>query len=210
MGSSSFSIKSLDPYILGLWGADGYHRTSSIGLTAIYPELFKRFYDFFAEIFLQQRIKLRVYTNLGKPKPIPPAMSWYQGQISYAKGNKLSNQAWQLYVNSRPLLRQFRRMLKKRLTMPQQEIIPYFAGRFDGDGSVAKNLKNDFRITYGNRHQAKIDQKLLIEAGFKNTNIYQYQQAGTYVIYVSTTESLSLSNRLKPYSAKLSAKLVTP
>ncbi len=210
VGSSSLTIKSLDPYILGLWGADGYHRTSSIGLTAIYPELIKRFYHFLAEIFPLERMRLRVYTNQGKPRPLPPAMRWYQGKTTFSKGTKLSNQAWQLYVNSRPLLRKFRSQLKQRLSIPKKAIVPYIAGRFDGDGSVAKNLKNDFRITYYNRSQAEIDQKLLIKASFTHNNIYQYKQAGTHVIYVSTKESISLVNRLKPYSAKLSKRLVTP
>lgn len=210
VGSSSIIQKSLDPYILGLWGADGYHRTSSIGLTAIYPELIKRFYNFLEEIFPLERMRLRIYTNNGHPKPLPPAMKWYEGKITFSKGTKLSNQAWQLYVNSRPLLRKFRSSLDERLKMPENLIISYIAGRFDGDGSVAQNHKNDFRITYSNRYQAELDQKLLIKAGFNNTNIYQYQQAGTHVIYVSTKESLKLGKQLKPYSAKLSNILVTP
>lgn len=210
MGSSSFSKQSLDPYILGLWGADGYHRTSSIGLTAIYPELIKRFYSFLETLFPLERMRLRIYTNEGQPITLPLTMSWYQGKKSFAKGTKLSSQAWQLYVNSRPLLRKFRSSLEQRLTLKNKELIPYLAGRFDGDGSVAKNLKNDFRITYSNRQQAKLDQKLLIRAGFNQSSIYQYQQAGTYVIYVSTKESTELCQTLKPDSAKLSGKLVTP
>jgi intein/homing endonuclease len=210
VGSSSIIQKSLDPYILGLWGADGYHRTSSIGLTAIYSELIKRFYSFLRETFPLEKLRLRVYTNNGEPIPIPSAMNWYQGKVTFAKGTKLSSQAWQLYVNSRPLLRHFRNRLKKRLSLPKSSIIPYIAGRFDGDGSVAKNLKNDFRITYCNRHEAEIDQQLLNQFGFKHINIYQYQKAGTHVIYVSTQESLPLGNRLRPYSAKLSNILVTP
>lgn len=211
MGSSSILKKSLDPYILGLWGADGYHRTSSIGLTAIYPELIKRFYTFLEDYFPLDRMRLRVYTNSGQPEPIPPVMHWYQGKISFAKGNKLSNQAWQLYVNSRPLLRKIRSSLEQRLSINSTKAIEaYIAGRFDGDGSVAKNHKNDFRIAYSNCHKAKIDQQLLSKIGVSHTKIYQYQQAGTHVIYVSTTESNDLCKRLKPYSAKLSNILVTP
>jgi intein-encoded DNA endonuclease-like protein len=88
--------------------------------------------------------------------------------------------------------------------------IAYTAGRFDGDGSVARNHKNDFRITYSNRHEAMIDQKLLTKIGVNHTNIYRYQQAGTHVIYVSTKQSLQLCKRLRPHSAKLTNLLVTP
>lgn len=210
MGSSSNRQKTLiDSYILGLWGADGYHRTSSIGLTSVSPELIKRFYLFLITNFSLLRIRLRVYSNNGGVVVLPSEMKWYKGKLLFSKGTKLSNLAYQIYVNSRPLLREFNDLISNRVTRQPDKIVKYFAGRFDGDGSVAKDFRTDFRVVYKDNRQASIDKQLLKKIGF-DSQIYRYQKAGTHVIYVSRYLSEKLCRILKPYSAKLTGLLVTP
>ena len=88
--------------------------------------------------------------------------------------------------------------------MEKPEIISaYFAGRFDGDGSVDKNMRNDCRIVYSNEKEAKVDQKLLEKIGIKNTKVYHYASARTYCLYVSRYESERFLEYIKPYSIKL-------
>ena len=48
-------------YILGLWCADGYHRTSSIGLSNIKTKLIQRFAKYLRNLFDEDRLRLRVY-----------------------------------------------------------------------------------------------------------------------------------------------------
>ena len=66
VGSSSsnfcnFSNRVKDARILGLWYADGYHRTSSIGLSSIDSDLIKDFSEFLAGLLGLNRLRLRVY-----------------------------------------------------------------------------------------------------------------------------------------------------
>lgn len=50
-----------DAYIIGLWCADGYHRTSSIGISNTDTDLIERFREFFLKFLPEERIKLRTY-----------------------------------------------------------------------------------------------------------------------------------------------------
>jgi hypothetical protein len=175
---------SKDAYILGLWCADGYHRTSSIGLTSVDEELISVFQIFLKRGFLENRIKMRVYSSDGS--------TGYQ--IKKAKRH-----AYQIYVNSRPLLRLFQEARKNPKKYLSQKNYPsYFAGRFDGDGSVAKDGKSDLRIAYGDRKEAVMDAKLLKEISF-SPSIYHYRKAKTYVIYISRLEAYKFLNLIKPY-----------
>ena len=70
----NFFLNDKDAYILGLWCADSYWWSSSIGLSNIDPDLINRFREFFRKHFLENRIKFN--RN-------------------------------HLFVNSRPLLREF-------------------------------------------------------------------------------------------------------
>ena len=81
----NFPKSTEDYYILGLWCADGYHWTSSIGLSSIDLALIQKFRNFLSRLFPEERIKLGQYTT-GKRK--------YVG--------------YKLYVNCRALLRIFK------------------------------------------------------------------------------------------------------
>ena len=179
-----------DAYIIGLWCADGYHRTSSIGLSNTNLDLIKKFSEFLLSLFPKERLKLRVYSpdNL-----------------------KRKQTAYHTYVNSRPLLRRFK-IWKEQVTtiITKHYILPYFAGRFDGDGSVAKNFYKDCRIVYGNQQEAEEDMKLLRSIGFNKIKIYRYTAAHTFCLYVSRLETNKFLSEIYPYSIRLQKSVFVP
>ena len=190
-------------YILGLWCADGYHRTSSIGLSNTDERLVHAFYQFFLKLFDKNRLRLRVYTN-----PIFYDKSFGENLAKHLGIEKLSQlylkksvlPTIHLYVNSRPLLRTFVRARKNINMLPRENIKAYFAGRFDGDGSIAKDLRSDCRIVYTDRAEAFIDRELLREIGITQTNVYEYAQAHTFCLYIFRSESKQFVNLIREYS----------
>src|SRR5581483_766252 len=128
-------------YIIGLWCADGYHRTSSIGLSNIDEDLIRKFSEFLLREFPEERVKLRRY---------------------YPDDKLRRTLAYHVYVNCRPLLRKFKELKENPAAFITQDWIwPYFAGRFDGDGSIAKDFHRDCRIVYSSEAEAKTDFALL-------------------------------------------------
>ena len=184
--NTTFCISSdnKNAYIFGLWCADGYHRSSSIGLTSVDKILIEEFRKFFLEFFPNDRIKMRIYSQ--------------DGSTGYVLKKSKQN-AYQIYVNSRPLLRIFKIARENpKNHLKKSNLSAYFAGRFDGDGSVAENEKNDLRITYGYKQEAEKDVDLLRKVGF-TPSVYCYQNSKTYVLYVSRFESHKFLNFIKPY-----------
>ena len=186
VGSSSTSFCNFprsteDYYILGLWCADGYHWTSSIGLSNIDLSLIQKFRSFLSGLFPKDRIKLDQYKT-GKRK--------YVG--------------YKLYVNCRPLLRIFKEFKdnSQRKINNSEDIKAYMAGRFDGDGCISKDLKRDCRISYGNEIDAKLDAGLLKEIDII-PKIYRYRTSNTFVIYISRFDINKFTNGISPYSIKL-------
>jgi len=72
-------------YAFGLWCADGYHRTSSIGLTNVNEGLIDNFRQFLQRYFPKERIKMRIYSRGESPNHY------------YLK--KATQPAYQLYVS---------------------------------------------------------------------------------------------------------------
>ena len=186
VGSSSTSFCNFpksteDYYILGLWCADGYHWTSSIGLSNIDLSLIQKFREFLSGLFSKDRIKLDQYKT-GKRK--------YVG--------------YKLYVNCRPLLRIFKEFKDngERKINNSEYIKAYIAGRFDGDGCISKDLKRDCRISYGNEIDAKLDADLLKEIDII-PKLYRYRTSNTFVIYISRFDTNKFINAINPYSIKL-------
>ena len=171
-----------DYYILGLWCADGYHWTSSIGLSSIDLALIQKFRNFLSGLFSKDRIKLDQYTT-GKRK--------YVG--------------YKLYVNCRPLLRIFKEFKDngERSLNDIKAIGAYIAGRFDGDGCISKDLKRDCRISYGNYQDAKLDYDLLPVIGITNSKLYKYRTSNTFVIYISTKDIDKFKENISKHSVKL-------
>lgn len=194
-------------YILGLWSADGYHRTSSFGLTTVYPNLANRFQEFLLSCLPPERLRLRIYR--GRIENIDT--SWYCGKdIAFSQGHKIKNPAYQIYVNSRPLLRKVKKAVKLRKNISKDLIPNFFAGRFDGDGSIDGSKSKDLRIVYGFRSEAQIDQQLLAKIGIKKTSIYHYKQAGTFVLYVWRAQTSRFVSLTQSESLKLKGLLITP
>jgi hypothetical protein len=185
----NLEIDSETAYIIGLWCADGHHRTSSVGISNVDKDLLEKFEEFFLKFFTSDRLKLDTYEPIGKRK----------------------TKAFHLYVNSRPLLRKFFAMKENVLDFIHGNLIsPYFAGRFDGDGSVAKDFYQDCRIVYGNYSEAERDKTLLIEAGFNKVKIYHYRSARTFCLYVSRMETNKFLSFIYPFSVRLQKSVFVP
>lgn len=186
----NFPNTAFDAYIIGLWCADGYHRTSSIGLSNTDEKLIKKFSEFLLQIFPKKRLKLRIY----KPDHY-----------------KRRTRAYHIYVNCRPLLRRFKNLKENIVAnIKYSHIFPYLAGRFDGDGSVANDFYSDCRIVYGNLSEAKQDFSLMKNIGFKKMKIYHYKTAKTYCLYVSRLETINFLSKIYPYSLKLQKSVFVP
>lgn len=197
-----------DAYILGLWCADGYHRTSSFGLSNINSKLIKRFGDFLLERFSAERLRLRVYIPEGAI--VDEEIITKFPQVRYLKIRKAQHVAYHIYVNSRSLLRNFIKARDDRFGLKKDFILPYIAGRFDGDGSVSSNLKKDFRIVYGSQSEAESDKRLLHKLYPYRISIYCYKGARTYCLYVSQKDAPRLAKDLLPYSSNLQVAFSSP
>lgn len=186
-------------YIFGLWCADGYYWSSSIGITNVDRTLVNRFAQYLGKLLPRERIKLRVYHPRGKAPRV--------GTVPTYPMRLAKQVAYQLYVNSRPLLRMFQQAETQVAALPTKHIMAYFAGRFDGDGSVDKNLRSDLRITYSNRAEAAADQSLLAKLGRYGTCVYHYRGARTYILYVRRTSAEQFLHDIAPYSVKVQTLL---
>ncbi|MBZ1345048.1 MAG: hypothetical protein KY055_00140 [Candidatus Nealsonbacteria bacterium] len=176
----NFFSNEKDAYILGLWCADSYWWASSVGLSNTNPDLIEMFRKFLKRIFPKNRIKFN--RN-------------------------------HLFVNSRPLLREFRRAKANLESLKKEKeniIKAYFAGRFDGDGSIDKNLRNDCRIVYGREGEAEKDKELLKRIGISNVRVYYYKTAKTFCLYISRYEVKKFLESILPYSVKLQKLVLVP
>lgn len=203
-------LSNEESYILGLWCADGYHRTSSIGLSNVHVKLIQRFTEYLLNRFEKNRLRLRVYL----PKKNGDFNSFNHFGVTHVSVLQLAkarHPAFHVYVNSRSLLREFSRKRKELSQLEEDQILPYFAGRYDGDGCVNQDGRTDFRVVYGNREEAELDRKLLqkIRPAYQ-TKVYQYKGARTYCLYVSRYHSQSLIRDLIPYSTILQDRFLTP
>lgn len=192
-----------EAYILGLWCADGYHRTSSFGLSNISLNLIQRFAKYLLNNFPKERLRLRVYIPTHYTGSLPSNFGKICAKISYLKITKAAHISCQIYVNSRPLLRKFKDLKTKLDKISNDKIIPYFAGRFDGDGSVAKDFRRDLRIVYSNIDEANVDKNLLSKIRNYKTKIYCYKKAKTYCLYVSRYDAKSFLQDIKLFSDNL-------
>ncbi len=167
-------------YILGLWLADGYWRSSSIGLTSVNPKLIDKFSKFLLKVAPSHPLKKRIY--------------------EVKKGEKRKQTAVQVYVNNRPLTRLFMSTKTGDLNVSSKNLLAYLAGRIDGDGHVDTKHRSGIRIAYSSNEDAVRDQKMF---GETNVRLYQYTQAGTYVLYLKKHFRERISKEIKKFSLKL-------
>lgn len=209
MGSSNsnfcnFKTDPQDAYILGLWCADGYHRSSSIGLSNIDVRLIKIFSDFLVKVLSKERLRLRIYHSKIITNSLVLPIRISTKKVSNLISKKSKHVAYHVYVNCRPLLREFKKAKNDIKIFEDNDISwAYLAGRFDGDGSVDKNLRNDLRIVYSNLEDANKDYELIKLLGLTKTKIYHYRTSSTYCIYVSRYDSKTFLQGILPYSVKL-------
>jgi len=174
----NFFSDEKDAYILGLWCADSYWWSSSIGLSNTDSDLIMVFRKFLKRFFLGNRIKFN--RN-------------------------------HLFVNSRPLLREFISAKNRLDDLKDTKIIrAYLAGRFDGDGSIDKNLRNDCRIVYGRKSEAEKDKEFLKKIDISNVKVYYYKTARTFCLYISRYEVKKFLESISPYSVKLQKLVLVP
>lgn len=110
--------------------------------------------------------------------------------------------AYQLYVNSRPLLRGFENARRGLEALPDEYIGPYVAGRFDGDGSWGSTP----RIVYRTEAEATIDQILLDRLSIR-TSVLHYRKANEYCIYIHKRGWRSFVDAVKASSWKINRRL---
>lgn len=180
MGSKSFFKTAEDFYILGLWLADGYWRSSSIGLTSVNVSLIGRFSRFLDRFIPSHRIKTRIY----KPDGV----------------SKRKQTAIQVYINSRPLTRLFMNTKTGSLHIPDRYLPAYLAGRIDGDGHVDTKHRSGIRIAYSNIEDAMRDRMML---GESNTSLYEYKAARTFVLYLKKHYRDRVIPKMRSYSVKI-------
>ncbi len=176
-------------YAFGLWCADGYHRTSSIGLTSVNAQFIKRFREFLLGEFPASRLRLRIYYPHGK-RPDAESFREYSDIVVMYPMRKCKQIALQLYVNSRPLLRMIQKSRREVWRMTDKDAIgAYFAGRFDGDGSIDADNRRYCRIVYSNEAEAGHDRKLIAKIGISNASVYDYKVAGEWCLYIPRSDA---------------------
>ncbi|MBI2600343.1 hypothetical protein HYW42_00150 [Candidatus Daviesbacteria bacterium] len=180
VGSKFFFKTAEDFYILGLWLADGYWWSSSIGLTSVNPILISKFAKFLLKVAPSHPIKERIY--------------------KVRVGDKRKQEAVQVYINNRPLTRMFMSFKTGELYVPERYLTAYLAGRIDGDGHIDTKHRSGIRIAYSSEDDAIRDQKLF---GETNVTLYQYKAARTFVLYLKKSYRERIALAIKKYSVKL-------
>jgi hypothetical protein len=180
VGSKFFFKTAEDFYILGLWLADGYWRSSSIGLTSVNSQLINRFKKFLLRVAPSHPLKMRIY--------------------DVTETNRRRQTAFQVYINNRPLTRLFMSYKTGVLKIPHRYLLAYLAGRIDGDGHIDTKHRSGIRIAYSSNEDALRDQNLF---GNTNMSLYQYKAARTYVLYLKKSFREQVLQEIGKYSLKL-------
>lgn len=186
-----------EAYALGLWCADSYWWSSSIGLSNVEPELVLRFGAFLSSAVGAERLRLRIYRV--KESPVDDRVLALTDRVTICKPHKMKRTAYQIYVNSRPLLREVVSWRERLASIPTELIVPYIAGRFDGDGSLGSRL----RIVYTTQAEAELDKRLLAKAGIERTSVLYYATSNDYCVYFHKANEQTFKLSLAPYSWKL-------
>ncbi len=182
MGSKVFK-DAKDFYFLGLWLADGYWWSSSVGLSSTNDQFIKGFKNFLRELCPTHNIKERIYEP---------------------NGNKRKLTAKHVYVNSRPLTRLFMSYKhKQKLEVPNAFLPAYFAGRIDGDGHVDTKHRTGIRIVYSDKKDAVRDLNLLKRLQEEPASLYRYQKANTWVLYFRKNFLRKIQPKIAMFAFKL-------
>lgn len=196
--SEGFVYDADDAYALGLWCADSYWWSSSIGLSNVEPELILWFGKYLSRALGPDRIRLRIYEvpEIG----IDERVLRMTEKISVRPPFKMRRTAYHVYVNCRPLVRRFFEGRRRLSELDSKRVGPYIAGRFDGDGSFGTRV----RIAYTTREEAQLDSQLLRAAGIENTSVLYYSKANEFCVYIHGSDVELFINLIRPYSWKAS------
>jgi hypothetical protein len=121
-----------------------------------------------------------------------------------------ATRAYHVYVNCRPLLRRFMAYKNTELSLDANLIPAYFAGRFDGDGSVGSDFYCDCRIVYGTQSEAERDLRFAEQLGFGKCKIYTYKKVKTFCLYFSRFETQQFLSEIYEYSVRLQKSVFEP
>jgi hypothetical protein len=111
----------------------------------------------------------------------------------------MKHTAYHLYVNSRPLIRQFLASREKLHQLPVEYVGAYIAGRFDGDGCFGETP----RIAYATHEEAQQDTRLLGLVGIKETSVLRYKKANEFCIYIHKPAWQRFTALLEPHACKV-------
>lgn len=196
--SEGFVYDADDAYALGLWCADSYWWSSSIGLSNVEPELILRFGHYLSKTLGPDRIRLRIYEVPGNG--IDERVLRLTERVSVRPPFKMKRTAYHVYVNCRPLVRRFFEGRRRLSELDSQWVGPYIAGRFDGDGSFGTRV----RIAYTTEEEARLDSQLLRAAGIENTSVLYYSKANEFCVYIHGSDVKLFISLIRPYSWKAS------
>jgi intein/homing endonuclease len=191
-------------YALGLWCADGYRWSSSIGLSNTNVDLILRFAGYLAGVVGAGRLKLRAYEVEGCPVD-ERLLELTAGNVSRCRPFKMKRTAYHLYVNSRPLLRLFEERRRCVADLPRERVGPYLAGRFDGDGTLGTPRVPGIRIVYSTRSEAEVDAQLAARVGVEEVSIYRYRRASEWCLYFRSAQSEIVKSLIAGFSSLLDA-----
>jgi hypothetical protein len=183
-------------YALGLWCADSYWWSSSIGLSNVEPELIVRFGCYLSKLLSSDRVRVRIYKVEGCP-PDDRVLALTE-KVSVRPAFKMRRTAYHVYVNSRPLVRTFFSLRENLRSMPTSSLGSYFGGRFDGDGSFGTTP----RIAYTTEAEALVDTELLARAGVVQTSVLHYAKASEYCIYIHKADWKRFDRLIEDHSWK--------
>jgi hypothetical protein len=198
--NDAFVRDAAHAYALGLWCADGYWWSSSIGISNVEPELVLRFGSFLTTELSPDRLRLRIY-QVPRSKPDPRVLALTE-RISIRPASKMKRTAYHLYVNSRPLVRTFFAQRNRLCDLPREYLGSYFAGRFDGDGVLGDTP----RIAYTTGEEARVDADLLGRVGVANTSVLYYKKANEYCIYIHRSSYARFQQLIGPHSWKVNRR----
>jgi len=181
-----------DAYALGLWCADDYWWSSSIGLPKTDPELISASAAFLSREVGPDRLHLRVYQVAGDEAS--EQVLALRSSITLRPPVKMKRTAYHIYVNSRPLFR-LKKLRRTEVGALDTSLIgPYVAGRVDGDGSFGNPRAPGTRISYSGHEGADVDAWLLARQGI-TTSIFRYaaavSSAHTFMQHVSPVSGTS-------------------
>jgi len=150
------------------------------------------------------RVRVRAYEVPGQPPD--ERVRALTDEISIRPSFKMKRTAYHVYVNSRPLLREFRAGRSNLMNLDSEVIGPYFAGRFDGDGAFGTRRVPGARIAYGTREEAAIDADLLARTGIRFTSIHSYAKANEHCIYIKKPDLVRFGDLIASHSWKANCR----